>query len=41
MKKDHKKVWKKPELKKLDGTDTKSGGSPGTVEGGGYYLTVS
>ena len=36
-----KKIWKKPELKKLDGKNTESGATSGTAENGLYYTTKS
>jgi len=37
-----KKIWKKPELKKLDGKNTEGGTSTNpVVEGGVYYKSTS
>lgn len=42
MKKDNKKTWKKPELKKLDNSSTKAGGSKNPfVENPYYYQSAS
>jgi hypothetical protein len=42
MKNEHKKTWKKPELKKLGGKETEAGVyKDPSLEGGSYYNPTS